>query len=338
MRTRICIIKLGALGDVLRTMPIAIALERNNPGAEITWITKPECKDLLEGFEFVDKIESVPYKGSKIFDVLYNFDIENEATVLANSIVAKRRYGFANKGGYPVALNLGAEYYLNTVFDDELKRKNRKTYQVMMFEAAEMKFNGEHAKMALSKEDEEYANDFIKISGINTKKLIGIHMGASSRWPSKVWHESRIKEFIIKARDKGYEILLFGGPNEAKKQEKMVDELKSKGIKIFLNNPKNTHKEFAALVEKCKVIVCSDSFALHVAVSMKKPTVALFFCTSPWEIENYSFLREVTSPLLEEFFPHRSDEYNEELTKSISVEKVLKEVEDMARKTNKKAD
>jgi heptosyltransferase-2 len=318
-------------------MPIAIAIERNNPGAEITWITKPECKDLLEGFEFIDTIKTTPYKENKVFDILYNFDIEDEATLLANNIVAKRRYGFANKNGYPVALNLGAEYYLNTVFDDELKRRNRKTYQVMMFEAAEMRFKGEHAQLSLSEEEREYADDFIKLNGINTKRLIGIHMGASSRWPSKVWHNDKIKEFITKAVGKGYEILLFGGPNEVEKQRILVEELELKGIKVYQNNPSNTHKEFAALVEKCRVIVCSDSFALHISISMKKPTVALFFCTSPYEIENYNFLREVTSPLLEEFFPHKSDEYNEELVKSIGAEKVLEEVEEMIGKTNKKA-
>jgi len=332
MGTKICIIKLGALGDVLRTMPIAVALERNNPGAEITWITKPECRDLLEGFEFVDKVETIPYKGKGVFDVVYNFDIDDEATELANNIVAKRRYGFAKKGGYPVALNPGAEYYLNTVFDDELKKKNRKTYQTMMFEAAEMRFNMEHAEIALSDEDKEYASDFIKLNGINTKKLIGIHMGASPRWPSKVWHESRMEEFIVKAEKKGYQILLFGGPNESEKQASFAEKLAKKGVKIFRNNPGNTHKEFAALVERCKIIVCSDSFALHIAISMKIPTVALFFCTSPWEIENYGFLKEVVSPMLEEFFPERSDEYNEELVRSITADKVLEEVDELVKK------
>jgi len=332
MGTKICIIKLGALGDVLRTMPVAVALERNNPGAEITWITKPECVDLLEGFEFVDHIETIPYKGKGVFDILYNFDIDKEATSLANQIIAKRRYGFASKEGYPIAVNPGAEYYLNTVFDDDLKRRNRKTYQIMMFEAAEMRFNGEHAEIALSDDERDYAEDFIKLNGIDTKKLIGVHMGASQRWPSKVWHEERLEEFISKAEKKGYQILLFGGPNEMEKHRLFAERLKRKGIKIFRNDPRNTHKQFAALVEKCRVIVCSDSFALHVAISMKKPSVALFFCTSPWEIENYGFLREITSPMLESFFPERMNEYNKGLVRSISADKVLEEVEEVIRK------
>ncbi|MBI5046813.1 hypothetical protein HZC07_03715 [Candidatus Micrarchaeota archaeon] len=51
-------------------------------------------------------------------------------------------------------------------------------------------------------------------------------MGAISRWPSKIWHEEKIKEFIIKAKNQDYEILLFAGPNESEKHKKFSDDLK----------------------------------------------------------------------------------------------------------------
>jgi heptosyltransferase-2 len=45
---KIVIVKLGALGDVLRTTPILFALERKHPNAHITWVTKKNAKDMLE--------------------------------------------------------------------------------------------------------------------------------------------------------------------------------------------------------------------------------------------------------------------------------------------------
>ena len=77
----------------------------------------------------------------------------------------------------------------------------------------------------------------------------------------------------------------------------------------------------------CSVLVCSDSYALHVALALSKKVVGLFFCTSPWEVEGYGLLKKVVSPKLSEFFPERSDKYNEGLVKSISAEEVLKAIE-----------
>ena len=99
--------------------------------------------------------------------------------------------------------------------------------------------------------------------------------------------------------------------------------MQAKGIRIYANNPKNTLKEFASLVSICKKIICSDSLALHISLALKKPVIGLFFCTPPDEIEGYGILKKIVSPMLEQFFPERMDEYSEELTKSISAEEVL---------------
>ncbi len=320
---KIVVIKLGAKGDVIRTLPILLALKEKFPDSEITWITKPESKEILTDVEEIDKILTTPCFPEEKFDILYNFDIEDEATELASNIEADKKYGFYKKGDYAATFNFPAEYYLNTFFDDELKKTNKKPYQQMMFEAAELPYNNQHYSLSLKEEDKNYAKKFAEENNLNTGRLIGIHMGAGERWPSKAWSEEKIKEFIIKAKEKGYEILFFGGPKEIEKHIKLSKELKKQKIQIFKNNPKNSDKEFASLINLCKAVICSDSYALHISLSLKKPTIALFFCTSPHEVEDYSLLYKIASPLLYNFFPEKSDLYNEELVNSISVEQVL---------------
>jgi ADP-heptose:LPS heptosyltransferase len=327
MKKIILIIKLGAMGDVVRTLSILPAIKEKYPESEIYWITKKESLDLFEDNPFVKKAFSIPYKADKKFDILYNFDIEEEATSLATQIKADKKYGFYSDSGYPATFNFPAEYYLNTLFDDDLKRTNKKTYQQMIFEAAELDYNKHFCPIYLNKDNLKYAEDFVKKNNIKTDKLIGIHLGASSRWPSKVWHESILKKFIFKAKKKGFDIILFGGPNELDKHEKFSQELEEQGVKIFRNNPTNTLKQFASLVNLCKKMVCSDSFALHVSLALNKPTIGLFFCTSPNEVEDYNLLKKLTSPSLEEFFPEKMDQYDENLVKSISDDEVLDEIE-----------
>ena len=70
-------------------------------------------------------------------------------------------------------------------------------------------------------------------------------------------------------------------------------------------------------------MICSDSFALHVALGLGKKTIALFFCTSPHEVEGYGILRKIVSPYLHDYFPERSNEYSEHLAKSIPAEQVI---------------
>src|SRR3989338_7920513 len=113
----------------------------------------------------------------------------------------------------------------------------------MMFEAAELNYKREFVPLVLKKEDLEYAINFIKENKINTEKLIGIHMGASPRWPSKIWHEDNLKEFIIGAKNKGYEILLFAGPDEVERQKKFMDKLNSLKISVCHNDPNNSDRE-----------------------------------------------------------------------------------------------
>ena len=140
--TKIMVIKLGALGDVVRTLPVLLAIKEKYPDSEVSWITKANALQLFEGNPYVKKVYSLPYKINKDekFDVLYNFDVEEDATKLAKGIKADKKLGFYSEDRFPAAFNLSAEYYLNTLFDDNLKKNNKKTYQEMMFEAAELKW------------------------------------------------------------------------------------------------------------------------------------------------------------------------------------------------------
>ena len=332
---KICIIKLGADGDVLRTIPLAKALKDENTGSEITWITKGDVGSLLSDLDYINRVVDFSKSEDLLeeqFDKMYNFDFDKEALELAGKIKAEKKYGFKDDSGYPAAYNFGAEYYLNTMFDDELKKTNKKTYQEMMFELAEIPIKKERINLVLNEDDRWLGQQFLDMYSLIGEDIIGIHMGASSRWPSKAWHIDRVKEFIILAEKKGYAVILFGGPNESDKHRELSEELKKEGIDIYRNDPKNTKKEFASLVNICDVFVCADSFSSHVSLGLNKPTVTLFFVTNPVEIEGYNLMEKIIAPRFSEFFPEKSDQYDEDLVKSISAEDVFEKASNLIRK------
>jgi len=326
---KIMIIKLGALGDVVRTLPLAKALKEKYPDSEISWVTNKNAVEIVNSSPYVDKTLIINSEIKDEFDKLYNFDIDDEATTFTSKMNSKKKYGFYSEGGYPAAFNFQSEYYLNTLFDDDLKKKNTKTYQEMMFEVAELPYKKQLPKIPLSDKYKQYADEFLEINNLKKEKLIGVHIGASSRWPSKKWHKENLKNFIIKAKNKNYEIIIFGGPNEKKEHEILFKELSKKGIKIYRNNPDNSILEFASLINLCNFVVCSDSLALHISLALGKKTIGLFFISSPNEIEGYGLLKKIVSSSLKDFFPEKMDQYSEELTKSISSLEVLNTIEEI---------
>ena len=54
--TRILVVRLGAMGDVLHALPAVASLKHNFPGAQLTWLIKPQWAPLLESNAFVDRV------------------------------------------------------------------------------------------------------------------------------------------------------------------------------------------------------------------------------------------------------------------------------------------
>jgi hypothetical protein len=79
IRERILIIKLDAMGDVLRTTALLPPLVEKHPGAAIIWITRQESKPLLEGNTLITEV--IPYGPDALaqlqareFDLIINLD------------------------------------------------------------------------------------------------------------------------------------------------------------------------------------------------------------------------------------------------------------------------
>lgn len=53
---KILIVRLGAMGDIIHSLPGAASLKHSFPDSEITWVVEPKWAPLLEGNGFVDRL------------------------------------------------------------------------------------------------------------------------------------------------------------------------------------------------------------------------------------------------------------------------------------------
>ena len=322
---KVLVIQLGAMGDVIRSTSIVPAIkEKYGHNSKISWITAAECKFFLDNTPGVDEVivynPQVHFRlEQEEFDVLFNLEIAPPGTLLASVTKAKEKFGyFFDRDSHPSCFNEGARMYLEIAWSNELNRKTKKTYQELIFQACNLKYK-KQAYTFTPTIDEDYKKRFRKEKGIKDKdKVLGLNLGAGGRYPSKAWSLSRVKDFV-KSVSKGYKVILLGGPNEIKLKKELED------LPVTTNDFKNSLQEFISVLSLCDVIVTGDSLAMHLAISLKKPTVALFFTTPDWQIEDYSFLKKITSPMMDKYF--WSDEYHEDLVESISVDEVLKAVQ-----------
>ena len=93
---KILIIKLGALGDVIRTTPLVVRFRNMYPNCHITWVTlSPEILPK----QHIDKIykfgfEAVYAISHQFFDIAINLDKEIEACSLLHDVQAYEKFGF----------------------------------------------------------------------------------------------------------------------------------------------------------------------------------------------------------------------------------------------------
>lgn len=325
---KILIIKLGAIGDVLRTTSILPALKEKY-GEEILvhWMTNSESTGLLKNNPLIDKIleynsENVLRIQQEKFDILFALEIDAPSTLLANQVKADIKFGYYFNNGSTSCFNQGAIPYLETAFLQHAKLKNRKTYQELIFEACGLEYKKQKPIFNLSQKHSDFGKEFMRQNNLSElDKIIGINIGSASRWQSKFWGNEKIKQ-LIRLLNPQHKILLLAGPNEIDKQKELIEDLERENTPILTNNPNNTLAEFASVINLCDTVICGDTMILHLASALNKPTIALFFVTPPWEIEDYDNLKKITSPLLEKYFYFNGA--SEELEGSISVKEVLR--------------
>ncbi len=291
---RILIIKLAAMGDVLRTTPLLRGLLEANPMSHVTWLTEASGLPMLQGIREIDRL--MPYTWETVlqlemeeFDELYCFDKEPKATSLAMKLRAARKVGFGmSPFGTPMPLNKESEYTYRLGIDDNLKfRVNKKTYPELIYECAGLPYPEpqEYILPDLSAEIEE-ARGALAARGVRPEDVkIGLNTGAGDAFATKKWTEEGFIGLADRlAQELGVKVLLLGGPKEAERNRSIAAAARSRPVDTGSHN---SIRNFAGIVGNCDLIITGDTLAMHIAIGLRIPAVVIFGPTCHQEIELY---------------------------------------------------
>jgi heptosyltransferase-2 len=293
MAREILVIKLGALGDVIRTTPLLRVLE-----GRITWVTSTVAMPFLTQAPQIAKLliaDNPGFQPERNYDLVINLEDDLPSAQLASAAAAERVVGpylrgesIAYEGPSVEWFDMSLSSRYGRAKADQLKLKNRKTYQEMIFSALGMKYRGEEPVLRLL------------LRKTPAPGLVGIEARAGGVWPTKQWR--RYGEVAERLEALGYGVKFF------QQRESVVD--------------------YADDINECDFVICGDTLAMHLGLALGKRVVALFTCTSPWEIYGYGRLAKVVSPLLERFFYQRA--YSAEPGDAISVDAVMNSFRNLA--------
>ncbi|MBW2617798.1 MAG: glycosyltransferase family 9 protein [Deltaproteobacteria bacterium] len=293
--SRVLIVKLGALGDVLRTTPLLRGLAEQLPGAEIIWLTSPASAVVLKNNPLIDQLwltgsETLARLAVERFERVICLDKEPRAAACATLAAAPIKQGFGwSEAGRLIALNQAAEYSLCLGLSDELKfRRNQKTYQQLIFEMAELTFRPDYNYvLALDRAEAEWADEFLagRISP-QADIIIGFNLGGGDVFANKCWKEGhflKLRRLIHQRWGEEAAVLALGGEAEADRMARLCG---AEGPAIIPTGAQSIGR-FAALLARCHLVVTGDSLGMHLALAVGTSCLVLIGSTTPQEIELY---------------------------------------------------
>ncbi len=261
----ILIIKLGAIGDVIRTTPLLRKLKAEYPNHQIYWLTyTPE----ILSDNWVDRklnatLENLELLKSMSFDWLINLDKDALAISLTNSIKARRKSGFTiDEFGHAKPISNEAENHKWTtgLFDD-VNKQNTKSYPEEIFEICGYKFNKEKYILDIKKElDRNWNID-------KSKKVIGLNTGCGGRWVSRLWPIEYWIELAKNLLEENYEVVILGGEHEDEKNRHISQKSKAKYFGFY------DLQTFMNLINHCDLVVTAVTMAMHLTIGLNKKIV-----------------------------------------------------------------
>jgi heptosyltransferase-2 len=171
--------------------------------------------------------------------------------------------------------------------DNHLKFKvNQRTGQDYLSETLELDYERNDYVYQFSDEELEFQQKYKNEVGLEQHDLIiGFNTGCSNLFPNKkMTVEQHIQVIEQLLNHKKYKILLFGGPEDTKRNEQIAQPF---GDKI-INTPTTMGLRRGVCFENlADLIITGDSFGMHIAIALKKYVIAWFGLSCWTEIDLY---------------------------------------------------
>lgn len=228
---------------------------------EIIWLTSKLAYPLLAENRKISKLLTWGVDNNLIpykVDTVINLEKGEGFCTFTSSLMAKNKFGFVKKDKKIEIIGNNSKYIYNLIHSTKLRRKNKKSVQEILYNLIGKKYKGE---------------EYILGYKPKTKVIydVGLNFHVGSKWPTK------------------------GLPLEF--WENLSEGLTALNLKVSWQEGMANIYKYIDWLNSNKIIITGDSLGLHIAVTLKKDTIAIFGPTSIYEVGNFKNLVKIKPDL-----------------------------------------
>lgn len=286
---KILIVRLSAIGDVVMASPLIRALRDRYPEAHIAWLVQAEAVPLLAANPRLDEVIVWPrgewqrlWRERRYWQLLKavrtfrrelrarGFDRVLDIQGLMKSGLLTWMTGAAERVG--LGSREGSARLMTRVVDKPRGDQRIGSEYRRMAEALGLDTEPFEMDLALSAEDERFADDFIAERGLQAGYAV---ICPFTTRPQKHWIEARWPEL---AAQLGLPVVMLGGPGD----REAATRIAAGGAEIIDMAGETSLSQAAALISRARLLVGVDTGLMHMGIAFAVPTIAIFGSTCPY--------------------------------------------------------
>lgn len=272
---KILIFHTAFIGDIVLSTPLIKKIKYKHPDSEITYVTTPVGKKILENNPLLPKIISYDKRGKDVgikgmlamarnlnkekFDIVYIPHRYLRSSLICFLAKIPKRIGYSISEG--------------RLFLTEKKDYNKDLHEVdRLLNLVDIdNFQDKKIDLYPSQEDYNYIEKIWKDENLENKKTIALAIG--SKWYTKMWPIDYFNELINKLEKwDNIRLIIVGGKDELELPVKY-------GEKTINLIHKTSLLQLGALLSKVDILVTNDSSPIHIASAFNTYILAIFGAT-----------------------------------------------------------
>jgi lipopolysaccharide heptosyltransferase I len=299
------VLRLGAIGDVLRTLPAVKVLKEHYPSSSITWIVEEPSFSLLKNQPEVSEIILFPRKrwskGMKSLVGMWGiigemwkfainlrkqkFDMALDFHGILKSGLISFVSGAPTRIGYDRRSSKEGNFLFSNVKVELPKEKiSRFQRNLMLLKGLGLKAEEVRYRLHIPPEERDSIRSFFNASSGSLKKpLIAIHPGTSAKAIFKRWMPDQYARLADRLIQELHAAVLFTwGADELEWVEDIRREMKEPSL---LGPKTESITQLGEVYNQCDLYIGGDTGPMHIASLMGIPAVILYGPTDPIENE-----------------------------------------------------
>ncbi|MBN1405772.1 MAG: lipopolysaccharide heptosyltransferase II [Candidatus Omnitrophica bacterium] len=283
---KILIIEPNWLGDVLFTTPAIRAIKQHSPHASVTVLVHKRCADILKNNPFIDNIillekdrglKGFIYKLNLIkqlkgfdFNTVFLFSRSMSHALMCKLALIPEIIGYSNFKRF---------FLLTHKLKEKYKIRHRVEYFLDLARFIGIDTENKNYEFPISGADEESAQSLLLECGISAHSEYFV-VNPGGNWMPKRWPKEGFAKLCDELFSKySLKIVITGAEKDIALGENIKNLCKTaKPVNLC---GKTTIFELAAVLKNAKAVIANDSGPMHIAISQKTPTAALFGPTNP---------------------------------------------------------